>query len=208
MIIWALGYFPRNQQIIQQYDKKIEEANLLMNNSSVENNLKVIPTADYKGNFSEVKQNLESEKMRMLQENSFIGRIGKFIQPVMRPLGFDWKMSVSLLAGVAAKEVVVSTMGVLFQTQETKDNNSKKLQEKLKDAKYSDGQHTGAPLFTPVTAFAYLMFVLLYFPCVAVVAAVKKESGKWKWALFMITYTTTTAWLVAFLVNQVGSFFI
>jgi ferrous iron transport protein B len=109
------------------------------------------------------------------------------------------------LAGVVAKEVVVSTLGVLYQAEGNPDGNNETLQNKLQSATYKEDDKAGKPVFTPITAFAYLMFILLYFPCVAVVAAVKKESGNWKWALFMITYTTAVAWIVAFLVNQVGS---
>ncbi len=206
IIIWTLGYFPRNQNIIEQYDKKIEEAGILMNNHMQENHFETV-NVDLKETSTEITQQLEAEKLQLLQENSFIGRIGKFIEPAMRPLGFDWKMSVSLLAGVAAKEVVVSTMGVLYQTHKEGEDNPHLLQEKLREAKFTDGQQVGLPIFSPVTAFAYLMFTLLYFPCVAVVAAVRRESGKWKWALFMVTYTTATAWFVAFLVNQIGNLF-
>ncbi len=155
---------------------------------------------------NEAISRLEYERDSYHQENSFIGKIGKFIEPVMRPLGFDWKMSVSLLAGVAAKEVVVSTMGVLYQVSE--NDTVESLQSKLQSAEHNSGEKTGQPVFTKVTAFAFLMFILLYFPCVAVVAAVRKESGKWKWALFMVSYTTAAAWMVAFLVNQVGNIII
>jgi len=117
-------------------------------------------------------------------------------------------MSVSLLAGVAAKEVVISTLGILYHIETDPGENSELLENRLQNAKYSEGIYTGHPVFTKVTAFAYLMFVLLYFPCVAVVAAIKKESGQWKWAIFTITYTTAVAWVVAFIVNQVGSFLI
>jgi len=117
-------------------------------------------------------------------------------------------MSVSLLAGVAAKEIVVSTMGVLYQAEADPDNSSETLVNKIQSARYTYGDKAGQPVFSKVTAFAFLMFILLYFPCVAVVAAIRKESGNWKWALFMIVYTTATAWFIAFLVNQAGSLFV
>jgi ferrous iron transport protein B len=123
----------------------------------------------------------------------------------MEPLGFDWKMSISLLAGVAAKEVVVSTMGVLYLADAEADAESQALISKLRNAEYEEGEKTGQKVFTNISAFSYLMFILLYFPCVAVVAAVRKESGKWRWALFMVTYTTLVAWLVSFAVYQIGS---
>jgi ferrous iron transport protein B len=108
---------------------------------------------------------------------------------------------------VAAKEVVVSTLGVLFQAENPDDINSGTLVSKLQNARYSDGHNKYKPLFTKVTAFAFLMFILLYFPCVATVAAVKNESGNWRWAAFLVVYTTSIAWIIAFLVNQIGNLF-
>ncbi len=133
-----------------------------------------------------------------------IGRIGKFIEPVIAPLGFDWRMGVSLVAGSAAKEVVISTMSVLFQgsPDETTDNG---LVKRLQNAVYSSGPKKGMPVFTPLIALSYMFFILIYFPCVAVIAAIKNESGKWKWPLFLAAYTTLLAWIVSFLVYQGGS---
>ncbi|MCK5776897.1 MAG: ferrous iron transport protein B, partial [Bacteroidales bacterium] len=110
-------------------------------------------------------------------------------------------MSVSLLAGANAKEIVVSTLGVLYQT---KDDDSTALQNRLKAEVYQSGPKKGEKVFDPIVAFAFLIFVLIYFPCIATVAAIKKESGSWKWALFMVAYTTVLAWILAYLVNTIG----
>lgn len=126
------------------------------------------------------------------QENSYIGQIGKAIEPVIEPLGFDWKMGIGLLSGIGAKELVVSSLGVLYTNND--DINSVDLSERI-------------PI-TPLVAYGYMLFILIYFPCVATVAAIKNESGSWKWAAFTICYTTLLAWVVAFLVHQVGSLFI
>lgn len=126
------------------------------------------------------------------QENSYIGQIGKAIEPVIEPLGFDWKMGIGLLSGIGAKELVVSSLGVLYTNND--DINSVDLSERI-------------PI-TPLVAYGYMLFILIYFPCVATVAAIKNESGSWKWAAFTICYTTLLAWGVAFLVHQVGSLFI
>ena len=139
------------------------------------------------------------------QEQSYIGRIGKVIEPVFRPQGFDWKLDVGLVAGIGAKEIVASTMGVLYSGDESvaddsaEDNSSKYavLREKMA----ADG-------ITPLTAFSYLIFVLLYFPCLATIAAIKGESGSWKWAAFAAGYTTCLAWIVSAAVYQVGSLFL
>ena len=139
-------------------------------------------------------------------QNSYIGKIGKTIEPVISPLGFDWRMGVSLITGAAAKEVVVSTMGVLFGSShyhDTKDPQT--LGVRLQQATWPDGTFGGRKLFTPLAGISYLLFILIYMPCVAVVATVNRESGSWKWALFLITYTTILAWILSFAVFQLGS---
>lgn len=125
------------------------------------------------------------------QENSYLGHIGKAIAPVLEPCGFDWKMDVGLLAGAGAKELVASTMGVLYS------NNADAESFELSDNIRAEG-------ITPLSSLAYLLFVLIYFPCIATITAIKNETGTWKWALFTAVYTTTLAWLVATLVYQVG----
>mgnify|MGYP004439564857 CR=1 FL=1 len=132
------------------------------------------------------------ETVAQQQENSYIGQIGKAIEPVIEPLGFDWKMGIGILSGVGAKELVVSTLGVLYA--DTDDVESVNLADRI-------------PI-TPLVAFAYMLFILIYFPCVATLAAIKQESGSWKWAIFSAVYTTVLAWIVAFLVYQIGSLFV
>ena len=126
------------------------------------------------------------------QENSYIGQLGKAIEPVIEPLGFDWKMGIGILSGVGAKELVVSTLGVLYTNDD--DIDSVNLSERI-------------PI-TPLVAYCYMLFVLIYFPCIATLAAIRQESGSWKWAVFAATYTTVLAWIIAFAVHQIGSLFI
>lgn len=126
------------------------------------------------------------------QENSYIGQLGKTIEPVIEPLGFDWKMGIGILSGVGAKELVVSTLGVLYTNDD--DIDSVNLSERI-------------PI-TPLVAYCYMLFVLIYFPCIATLAAIRQESGSWKWAVFAATYTTVLAWIIAFAVHQIGSLFI
>lgn len=142
------------------------------------------------------------------QENSYIAKIGKFIEPAMQPLGFDWKMSVSVLSGIAAKEVVVGTMGVLHHTDTERDSHTGSLVDKLRNDTYASGPHIGEKVYNPLVAYVYMLFILIYFPCVAALAAIKKESHSWRWALFSIIYNTTVAWLICFAVYQIGSIFI
>jgi len=126
------------------------------------------------------------------QENSYIGQIGQAVEPVLKPLGFDWKLSIGLLSGVGAKELVVSTLGVLYTNDADADVVS--LAERI-------------PI-TPLAAFSYMLFVLIYFPCIATLVAIKQESGSWKWAIFTAGYTTALAWLVSFAVYQIGGMFL
>ena len=132
------------------------------------------------------------ESVAEQQENSYIGQIGKAIEPVIKPLGFDWKLGIGLISGVGAKELVVSTLGVLYTNEGDVENVN--LSDRI-------------PI-TPLVALAYMLFVLIYFPCIATFAAIKQESGSWKWAIFAAGYTTGLAWLVAFTVFQIGSIII
>ncbi len=179
IIIWALGYFPHNVESIN-IAPKITQIGELPD--------KTLGVADAENiSYSDI------ELKELQQENSYIGRIGKFICPIMEPLGFDWKMSVSILTGVVAKEVIVSTMGVLYMA----DGETFDLQDRL----------ISSEVFDSLTAFVFMLFILIYFPCIAVLVTVAKEAG-WKWALFMAGYTTLLAWCVAFIVNSVGRMFI
>ena len=148
----------------------------------------------------------ESLSMREQQEQSYIGRIGKTIEPVFRAQGFDWKLDVGLVAGIGAKEVVASTMGVLyanndsFGDDEAYNNEGGKYDTLLAQMR-ADG-------ITPLVAYCFLLFVVIYFPCIATVAAIKGETGSWRWAAFSAVYTTVLAWIVSAVVYQVGSLFI
>jgi ferrous iron transport protein B len=184
IIIWALGYFPRETTsgIAQQ---------ITPNQTATPNDsLQIIPETN------------QSERLH----NSYLGQIGQFIQPVMSPLGFDWKMSISLLAGLPAKEIIVSTMGVLYQVDE--DDQDTGLSNKLVQEKYVSGEKKGEKVISIPVALAFLAFVLIYFPCIGVIATIKSESGKLKWAIFTIVYTTAVAWIISFLVFRISSFFL
>ncbi len=147
---------------------------------------------------------LEQEAER--QEHSYIGRLGMGIEPVIRPLGFDWKMGIALVTGFAAKEIVVSTMGVLYQANKNAPpGETSSLQNRIREQLYTTGKREGTRVFTPLAGFSFLVFVLFYLPCVAVIAAVGRESGSWKWAAFVLFYTTAIAWVASFVVFQVGS---
>ena len=128
------------------------------------------------------------------QEHTYIGHIGKVIEPAIAPLGFDWKMGIGLVSGVGAKELIVSTLGVLYANQEVADTAE------------SEAQIAAAlqSVTTPAAALAYMLFVLIYFPCLATLIAIKKETRGWGWAIFTAVYTTALAWVVAFVAYRVG----
>ncbi len=134
----------------------------------------------------------ESMDLAQQQENSYIGRIGKAIEPAIEPLGFDWKLGIGILSGVGAKELVVSSLGVLYADDAEADQTT--LAQRL-------------PI-TPLVAYGYMVFILLYFPCVATLAAIRQEAGGWKWAAFAAAYTTVLAWIMSFAVYQIGGLFV
>ena len=133
-------------------------------------------------------------------EQSYIGQLGKAVEPVIRPCGLQWKEGVSLITGVGAKEIVASTMGVLYATSA---EGTEAEPEDLEDSSHLSQiiAHSG---MTPLSAFAFLVFVLLYMPCLPACIAIKNESGRWRWALFTACYTTALAWICATMVYQVG----
>ena len=139
------------------------------------------------------------------QEHSYLGMIGKTIEPVFKPNGFDWKLDVGLLAGVGAKEIVASTLGIIYSNDESFADDEQMSSD---SEKYSNlNAKMTADGITPLAAFSFLLFVLLYFPCIATIAAIKGETGSWRWALFAAFYTTAVAWIVSALVFQLGSLF-
>ncbi len=121
------------------------------------------------------------------QEHSYIGQIGKAVAPALDPLGFNWKMDISLLSGVVAKELVVSTLGVMYASDSTVEEDNTQLQAALSSS------------VTLPTAVAFMLFILLYFPCIATFVAIKNETGKWKWAIAICAYTMAVAWVCAFI---------
>ena len=125
----------------------------------------------------------------------------------MRPLGFDWKMSVALLTGLSAKEVVVGTLGILYQADASAHGNVSLIQ-KLQNRTNVTATNKGKPIITSLMALSFMLFILIYFPCIGVVSAISRESGHWKWALFVVVYTTGLAYLASLSLYQIGMIFI
>jgi len=180
VILWFLGAFPRDQAVVETYESDI--ASLRAAGSVQE-----LTKADA----------LEAELAGRLVEDSYIGRAGKAIYPAVRPLGFSWEMGVSLITGFVAKEVVVSTLGVLYHVEEVTSGGEHSLPAELRDP--SSG-------IRPLGGFAFMLFVLLYTPCIVAVIAIKREIGA-GWMAFSVGYQLVLAWLVSFGVYQIGSLF-
>lgn len=193
ILIWALGYFPRNVEYSTDYDTQIAAVQTNPQLSETEKEQQV-------SHFS-----IEQESER--QEKSYIGQLGHAIEPVISPLGYDWKMGVSIITGLAAKEIVVSTMGILYQADLEADENSGTLKDNIQKQIHLTGKLKGQKVFSPLVTFGFMLFILIYFPCVAVIAAIKKEAN-WGWAIFTMVYTTVIAWVIAFATYQLGSLFI
>lgn len=184
IIIWALSYFPHYET--EDLPKEYVAATLAE-----------MPADQTEGmSQSQIEKSMLTEYQ---QSNSILGKIGQFVEPVVRPMELGWKSCVSLIAGSAAKEVVVSTLGVLY----VGDDDAELLTERLQ----SPSRLTGKTPFTPASALAFMVFVLLYFPCIATLTAIARETGSWIYALFSVIYNTGLAWVFAFLTYRIAVLF-
>ncbi len=198
VIIWALSRYPSDIEYSKDY--KAEEVHAEQEytagmKAAGSDEEKQILTEAYSRQIRLLRAQERSERT----EKSYIGRTGKFIEPVLAPLGFDWKMSISLVTGLAAKEIVVGTMGILYHTDTDTEENQKNLQKAI-----TEPGHSGQTPVSRQAALAFIFFVLLYFPCLATIAAIRREAGSWKWALFAAGYTTAVAWIISFAVYNTG----
>jgi ferrous iron transport protein B len=189
IIIWALSAFPRNISYSVDYNSKINKiiASYKTQLKAADESAKPRIETEKEAALSAVKNARQAEHA----EKSYIGRIGKISAPLFAPLGIDWRGGVALLTGFVAKEIVVSTLGVLYAV-ETEDAS-----EALANALRTAGM-------TPLSALSMMVFVLLYLPCLATIAAIRRETGSYKWMSFSIAYSTTFAWIMAFIVYQGG----
>ncbi len=149
------------------------------------------------------------DSVKEQQEHSFIGYIGQTMEPVLEPLGFDWRMGVGIIAGVGAKELVVSSLGVMY-VDEPVVSGGGDLSDAVSDVSSSGETRLQRALVksvSPAAALAYMVFILLYFPCIATFIAIRNESGRWKWAVFTAVYTIAVAWIFAFATFRIFSLF-
>ncbi len=198
IIIWVLGYFPVPQEG-EMADRVMEQR---ISDLAVQGNINAVtretgPYPDMAGHTGTgiAQSNLQSYRL----ENSYIGKIGKWIQPVFRPLGFDWKMSVSLLTGLPAKEIVVSTLAILYSS-----DTYGATEVTISQVFYSNLGHDRSAL----VALSFMIFILMSFPCIGTLTAIRRETGKVGWMMFNLLYTTGIAWIISFAVYQAGSFIV
>ncbi|MBU4037499.1 MAG: ferrous iron transporter B, partial [Proteobacteria bacterium] len=186
---WFLSSFPRNINYSEDYTSILNNINESFKEKfiSADENEKILLNEQKLAAIAGIENKMNSEKI----EKSFMGKIGKGLSPVFKPLGIDWRGSVSLLTGVFAKEIVVSTLGVLYSTEKSNDKAA------LANALRSSGM-------TPLSALSMMVFVLLYLPCLATITTIKKETGSFKWTFFSITYSTVIAWMMSFCLYQGG----
>ncbi|GBL43049.1 ferrous iron transport protein B [Verrucomicrobiota bacterium] len=175
IIVWALSYFPRDASVAE----RIKAAN---------------PSASEEV----VKAKLQAAYV----EQSYMGRFGKAVQPVFDPLGFDWKITVGVLASFPAREVIVSTLGVTYSVGEGAEADSRQLRKAMQDAKWSEGPRAGTPIFSLAAVLALMVFFALCSQCGPTIATLAQETGGWKWAAGSFVYMTALAWVVAILVYQ------
>ena len=198
VIIWFLGYFPKNKELMAAQE---EYATLAQT-----------PAGRLSANADEVDVNATTATKKELmtridslyayqQENSYIGQLGRMVSPALDPLGFNWKMDVGLLTGIAAKELVVSTLGVMYsEGAKVSEGHDMSEDTQLQSALVND--------VTPAAALSFMVFILLYFPCVATFVAIKNETGKWRWAVACCAYTMAVAWIMSFIVYRLALIFL
>ncbi len=185
ILIWALSYFPHHDANDVPASYRAEA-------------IAEMPASTLTSNSPETINQMIADEYQ--QGHSILGHIGKFVEPVVRPMEFGWKTCVSLIAGAAAKEVVVSTLGVLYVGDDDAAALSQRLQQPSKV--------TGVTPFTQASALAFMVFVLLYFPCIATLTAIRRETGSWYYTLFSLVYNTSLAWIFAFITFRIASLFL
>lgn len=198
VLIWFLGYFPKNKELMaaqEKYATLAEKPAGRIEINAGEGEVNAIVAS---------KENLVSRIDSLYayqQENSYIGQLGRMVSPALDPLGFNWKMDVGLLTGIAAKELVVSTLGVMYsEGAKVSEGHDMSEDTQLQSALVND--------VTPAAALSFMVFILLYFPCVATFVAIKNETGKWRWAVACCAYTMAVAWIMSFIVYRLALIFL
>ena len=200
IVLWALLYFPR--EVPTGIDRAREvaalEAQHQAQSAAVTNDeARAELEQAHESAVAALDARIEADRVRL----SYAGQIGQAIEPVVRPLGYDWKIGVGLLASFAAREVFVSTMGLVYGVGEDVDEESTPLRQQLKMAVHAD---TGQRVYTPLVGLSLMVFFALALQCMSTVAAIRRETNSWRWPAFALAYTAVLAWVSAFIVYQGG----
>jgi ferrous iron transport protein B len=191
IILWALTAFPRATDL-DTASQAISQNQIAPGNQQ--------PSVSEPETSTEEAQKIEEAKQSLALQHSYAGRLGHLIEPVIAPLGFDWKIGVALIASFAAREVLVSTLSIIYNVGKDSNEESVTLISAVRDAKKDDG----TPAWTPLTALTLMVFFVLAIQCMSTVAVVRRETNSWSWTLFMVGYMTALAYIAAFLTYQGG----
>ena len=187
ILLWFLATYPRSSELQQQFDQRHAQWKQAASNP---------PTSAESETLKRLDQEEAGEKLRQ----SFAGRLGRAIEPALKPLGFDWKIGIGIVTSFAAREVFVSTLSVVYNVGGDSENTAS-LAEVMKSERRDDGRKT----YTPLTGLTLMVFYVFAMQCVSTVAVVRRETNSWKWPLFQTVYMTSLAWILAFLTYQVGT---
>lgn len=183
IVLWALMQFPHSSERKAYYERQ-----------------RAALTETESPDLDEHLEKIRNAEDAEILHNSVAGRIGRFIEPALRPLGYDWKIGIGILSSIAAREVFVSTMGIVYSVGEA-DEASEPLREQMKQARWPDGSR----VYTPLVAIGLMVFYVLACQCVSTLAVVRKETGTWRWPMFQFAYMTVLAYAGALVVYQVGT---
>ena len=188
VLIWGLLYYPRPQSISDQYAQKAAEIQA--------------QTLSQDQREEQLNANINAEAGAFLRQSA-LGRIGKFIEPAVKPLGWDWKVGIAVIASFPAREVVVATLGIIYNLGSEESEESENLRQKMRNATWDDNPNQ--KVFTPIVALSVMVFFALCAQCAATLAVIKRETGSWKWPIFTFGYMTILAYFVALVTYQIGN---
>ncbi len=194
VIIWALAYYPQSSDIRQSFAEERESLAVLHDSGKL--------TETELTSRVEV---LDQEEAGALLRDSYFGRVGRALEPVFRPLGWDWKITMAALASFPAREVIIATLGTIYNLGPETDETSTSLVERMRNATWDSGPRLGEPVFSPAVALSIMVFFALCCQCGATVATIRQETGGWGWAGLAFGYMTAMAYVGALVVYQVGS---
>lgn len=202
IIIWALSYFPHNEELAEKHVQPLLEELQSLKELEEMDAKNGTPFPERRFQIEMIEKEIEIQKKSFHLNNSYLGRLGKAVEPIFKPLGFDWKLSIGVLSAFPAREVIISTLGIIYNVEDANEE-SNSLREKLLKETYPDG----TPVYTPLTAISLMIFFALCAQCMSTLAVIKKELGSWIYPVWVFIYMTSLAYIFALIVYQTGKFF-